>query len=349
MNRCGYSLIELVVALISAAVLVSSLAGTVVITRELLEVPPDDQAQGHDREIADRLAADLRYATAISENSSSSFQITRPDPQTAVDQTVTYESSMGGLTRQVDSGPVITFDGEAPSQVFQIDGYSAPTLALSGKVARIRSVSTAASSGSVSSIDVDLPPGCKSGDFLLLCISAKTPGSMSMSETGWKSLTVQNVGDLVQVNVYRSYDPSMVRTRSISVSPDSSIAVAVVAIENADLTLPIDWNDHQSGYAWSFFSASHPSPLETSGFTTGQLNVQVFAADGDPWHAGTLGLASFTDVARATAARADMMISTSIGVVIRNGATPSLSSTPHLWHQSSGYWLQAGIRLGVSP
>ncbi len=348
-QRSGYSLIELVAALIAATVLVASLAGTIVITTELLEAPPDDQAAWHDREIADRLAADLRYATDIDESYSYGFQISKPDPDTGTRQTVSYQSYSNGLTRQIDGGAVVSFDPEAPSQQFQVDGYSAPTMTASAKVARLRSSQTASTTGSASNLAIDLPPGCKSGDLLLLCISAKTPSSMYLSESGWQTLSVQSINNLRLVTVYRSYNPAQANTVTIGVNPSSAMSAAIVAVENVDPSTPIDWSRTDSGYAWSFSPGSHPSPLETSGFSPGQLNVQVFAADGDPWLAGTLGIASFTDGARATGGKIVGSICNSVGIAIRSGPTPSLSNTPRLWFQSSGFWLQTGIRLEAAP
>ena len=54
-GRSGFSLIELITAMLASTVLLASLAATVVISTKLLEVPPGDQAVWHDRQIADRL------------------------------------------------------------------------------------------------------------------------------------------------------------------------------------------------------------------------------------------------------------------------------------------------------
>ena len=347
MKRRGFSLLELIVALIASTALVASLAATIVITTELLEVEPDYKAKWHDRAIADRVAADLRYATNVDETYSYGFQITKPDPATGNPQTITYESYLNGLTRQVDSGPAVVYDTEAPSDLFQVDGYSAPTMTTSGNVVRLRSSSSVSSPNAVSGININVPAGCKAGDLLLLCVSAKTPATLNISQAGWQAISIQSISNLRLINLVRSYDPALFGTITLSVTPDSAIAAAMVALENVDLTTPITWSSIAGGYAWSFLPDSHPGPLESTGFTPGELNVQIFAADGNPWHAATLGIASFTDAARATGGSgAD---ENSVGIAIRTGQTPSLAITPRLWHQSSGNWLQLGTRLGVTP
>jgi hypothetical protein len=348
MTRRGYSLIELVVAMIAASALVSSLAATIVITAELLEVPPDNQTVWHDRAIADRLAADLRYASRIDESPTYGFTVTRPDPASGTPQNVTYQAYLDGLTRRADGGPAITYDSQAPSHVFQVDGFSAPTAAsAASNYVRLRSTSTAVSSGTVASIDVGIPPGCKTGDLLLLCVSAKTPNSVTVSESGWQTLSIQGVDWLRLVSSYRIFDPSLPDQITIDVTPDAAVAVAMVALEHTDLSQPIDWSSTGSGYALSWQPPSHPAPRESSGFWPGQLNVQIFAADGDPWHEGSLGLPSFTDAAQATAAEGDSFYENSVGIAIRSGPTATMSTTPRVWHRTSGSWLQTGVRIEV--
>ena len=228
MKRSGFSLLELIVALLASTALVASLAATIVITTELLEVEPDYKAKWHDRTITDRVASDLRYATNIDETYSYGFQITKPDPATGNPQTVTYESYMNGLTRQVDSGPAIVYDSESPSDVFQVDGYSAPTMTATGNVARLRSSSSAASPNAVSGLDINVPAGCKTGDLLLLCISAKTPATLNISQAGWQTISIQGVSDLRLVNVIRSFD-------RVQIAFDHHHAVA--AIDQSSLTV----------------------------------------------------------------------------------------------------------------
>lgn len=347
MSRSGFTLLELVVALIAATVLTASLAAAVMISTELLEVPPDEKSVWKDNAIHDRLASDLRFATDIDDTPSDGFVITRPDPATGASQSITYTSYMDGLTRQVDAGPAIEFDPQAPSPTFQVDGYTAPTDTDSDNIVRVRSTSHAESSGTTGDVDILLPPGCVNGDVLLLCISSKNPSSMWFSETGWQTVIVNGIDSLRQVICHQVFNDSMPDVLTINVSPDASIAAVMIALENADSTNPIGATQSDGSYAVSFLSFTHPTPLEPSSFSPGDLNVQVFAADDKPWSSGTLGIASFSDAAKTTGGSGTS--ESSIGVAVRTGAMPSLSSTPSLDYQQSGYWLQAGIRIEVAP
>lgn len=348
-NRLGFSLLELITAMLASTVLVTSLAATVVISTQLLEVPPDDEAVWHDRFIADRLAADLRYATRVDDNLMYGFEITRPDAHVGSPQTVTYQSHIEGLTRQVTGGPTTNLDRDAPNQAFFVDGYSAATYIPSGNYARVRSSSTAATDAAVTSVDIDIPPGCMPGDLVIVCVSAKTPDSLTISESGWQTLSVHSRGDLHMIASYRTYDVTWPSSIRITASPASAMAAAMVSIEDVDDSTPINWSGVNSGYAWFFLPATYPRPLETSGFNDHQLNVQMFAAELDPWIDGALGMAGFTDVLQATAAEDDFYIRNTIGIAVRNGATPDLSTTTRLLHQGSGNWLQTAARVEAVP
>ncbi|MCG8651630.1 MAG: prepilin-type N-terminal cleavage/methylation domain-containing protein [Pirellulales bacterium] len=342
-KRGGFSLLELLVALIASTVLVAALGATVVITTSLLEVPPDHQAVWHDRAIDDRVASDLRYATSIEVTGARQFQIVKPDRSGGGSQTIVYESSDSGLTRQVNGGAIVSYDTDSPAQLFQVE--SQPATASTSGVVRVFAVSTANTTSNSASLDIELPEGCTTDDFLLLCLATKSPTSVTVAPIGWRELTNQKKSRLTSVVLYRTYDPSLEDTISVSVSPDAEIAATLVALENVDLANPIAW----SGVATHTVAVSspntYPEPLETSGFSAGQLNVQVFAADGQPWTRDTLGIPGFTDLPVAqTDSSSDQC---SVGVAVRTGATPTLANTPTLWQQQNGKVVQTGIRLEV--
>jgi hypothetical protein len=171
---------------------------------------------------------------------------------------------------------------------------------------------------------------------------------MDLSDGGWQMLQMVDSGDLRLAVHYQDYG-SASPTTTISVSPDSSIAAAMLAFEDVESSSPINWSATDSGYAWSFNPSTHPTPLETSGFNRRQLNIQIYAAEQEPWVAGTLGLAGFADAVLATSSIGDSSSSSSLGIAIRNGATPSLETTPRLYHQQSGVWVQVAVRLEAIP
>lgn len=349
MRRSGFTLIELIVSMIAATVLVLALASTVVVTTSLLDTPPDDAAQRHDRVIIDRLASDMRYATSIVRPDGSSIQITRPDPATGASQAIAYESNSDGFTRRVAGGPAALIDKEVPSHAFQLDGYTSPADNSVKKFARLRGTSEAFTWGFDDELRIDLPAGCVNGDLLLLCVAAKTPQSFWFSESGWQVLDASAIGDLVLITAYRIYRDGIPDSQRCNLWPDSTISSVMLCFENVNQSRPIDWKNTRGGYSQWYDLSTHPQPTETSDFEAGELNVQIYAGEGDPWPSGTLGIASFSDAARSSSQSGLSWLDCSIAVAIRTGPTPSMTTTPRLWQWQSGHWLQTGIRLGVEP
>lgn len=345
----GFTLIELIAAMIASTVLVASLAATVLISSRLLETPPADDELWQNRLVADRVASDLRFATSVDDTLASGFEVTRVNTQSGTTESLTYQSSAQGFTRKIDSGPPVVLDSDSPTQTLQVDGYSAPTTPPSDAYVRVRSKTTAFTTIAAGVMQIDIPPGCKTGDTLLLAVSAKSPSSLSVSGSGWQLLHLQSLGDLRLATLIHTYDSAWPSSVNISVSPDSAIAAAMVAIEHPHPSAPIAWSGTTGGFAFQGVPLSHPQPLETSGFEPRHLNVQVFAAELDPWIDGALGMAGFTDVAQATAGEGNVSLENTIAIAVRNGATPTQSVTPRLIHQDWGLWLQVGIRVESQP
>lgn len=347
-GKAGFTLLELVTAMLASTVLVASLAATVVISTELMKTPPNAQEVWHDIEIADRLANDLRYATDVNEAVGNEFEISKPNSTSGSSETANYESYLDGLTRRVGSGPLMNLDPVAPTYVFSVDGYSAPTYLPPDTYVRLRSSSTAVTPGTASSVELDVPPGCKPGDLVLICISAKTPSSINLSESGWQSQRMLSWGDLRLFTTEKVFDRLWPDTITVSATPDAAIAATMLAFEDVRSSSPISWTDSAVGFAVSLLPETHPTRLEPTTITSRDLNVQVFAAELDPWHDGTMGMAGYIDVVQATAATGDASGQNTVGVLIRNGGTPELSSSPRLLHQTSGVWLQRAFRVEVA-
>ncbi|QDT13600.1 hypothetical protein [Planctomycetes bacterium K23_9] len=342
--RRAYTLIELIAAMIATTVLLSSLAATIVLSTNMLETPTAQSEAWHDREIADRIVADLRYSHSVDETSLAGFTVTKPSVTTAATESVSYQFGQDGLTRNIDSQSPYVLDQQSPSHTFTVDGFTAPTYIAANTPVRVRSSATAVTTNWANSISVDLPAGCQDGDVLFMAISARSPNSISISPWGWNLLYFLGSNNLRLIVAYRLHDASQSSTTQINFnSGAATAAVTILAIENASLNNPDNWSSSDSGYAWSFLSGTHPGVLEPSTGTLPQhLNLQIYAADGDPWslYGDTLGVASYADVAQSTTG------SSSIGIVVRNGTQPNLANPPSAWQRSSGRWLQAGIRLG---
>ncbi|MDG2224424.1 MAG: hypothetical protein P8L85_23790 [Rubripirellula sp.] len=352
-QRRGFSLIELITALLAAMVLMSALAASVVISTNLLETSPSELQVARDRLIKDRLRSDLRYATGVNETAGDGFQIERPHPSSGISETINYQADQNGFTRQVASGPIATLDENSLTESWSVTGHTAPSETAATHVVRICGTSHASTLLSSSALDVPIPHGLKTGDRVLLCLSIVTPGatspsSIAFSEPGWTSLNVLRNDNINLGVLHHIYDDTWPATVQISVSPASTMAVVMIGIENAHPTSPFPWTDSRSGYAVALTSGTHPTYSQTDNIVDRQLNLQVFAAQAEPWDEGRLGMPGFCDVIQATAG-AGTASENSIGAVVRNGVAPSLSFTPRLLHQESGHWLGFATQVDVSP
>ncbi len=347
--RRGFTLIEMITAMLAATVLVGSLAASIVISTGLLETPPSEQEVRRDRGIEDRLRSDLRYAISIDSLNAEAFDIVRPHPVTGALETIHYQADRGGLTRQVESGATAELDPQAPKPTWLVDGYSAPTHPTATHVVRVCGSSHAATVGTSTELDVPVPAGLKAGDHVWLCVSAKSPDSLTIDHAGWQELRNFRFFSLRLFVAHRAYDDSWPAVLRLNSTPASAMAAVMVAAENADPIAPVDWSATSGGVAWKSIITTHPSYLQSTGWNDRQLNLQIFAAEKNPWPEATMGLAGFGDVIQATAAQGNAFYETSIGVVVRNGAAPSMSFTPRLIHQASGIWLGTAARVEVSP
>ena len=76
-SAAGYTLIEMLAAMTAATLILASLATTVVVSTSLLEIPADDAQAWRDRDIADRIANDMRYSKSIDDTLIDGFLVTK--------------------------------------------------------------------------------------------------------------------------------------------------------------------------------------------------------------------------------------------------------------------------------
>jgi prepilin-type N-terminal cleavage/methylation domain-containing protein len=342
-SRKGFTLIELIASMIAASVLLASLAGTILVSGHLLESHSQRDIQPRDLEMVDRISSDLRYANQIDETAGNSFSITKPAVLASTDDTIQYESGTSGLTRQLNAGEAYPLAAQTATLNFDTHDYTAPTTA---KLVRVRSSSSAVNTSGATSLTIEYPAGCQNGDLLVMAISARSPNSVAIAPSQWTLLNFIGTGNLRLLVAFRLYDNNLNDLTTVTFTDGSAVAAAtMVAIENASLTSSANWVGYDAGFALDILPATHPEPLEpTSGTLSQHLNFQIFAANNDPWFdfGETLGLASYTDVVKETA------FTNSIAIAVRNGPAPSLPYTPRTWQQTSGRWLQAGMRIGGS-
>ena len=347
-SRAGFTLIELVTVMIAATVLLASLASTVIMSTRLLEAPPEKSQQWHDQEIADRLAADLRYATNIDETLTYGFEITRPNATTGVPESAEYEAYIDGLTRQIDSGPVIPLDVDSPSHSFSVDGYTAPTYTVSSNVPRVRSYNSVGTVWATDTLIIDLPAGCKDGDLLVCVVAARSPWFL-FAPSDWNFLHYLYPGNLRMRVMYKTYNSLTATPVVINAFPAGGMSASIVAIENVDPTYPIPWTATASGTATHGSPNTYPSPLQPSDIAPNQLSLQLFAGAGDPWYDGGLGMASFTDVLQQEGAANSQTYGNAIAISARTGEIPDLSIRPRPLHIAGGVWAQVGMTIGAAP
>lgn len=345
--RQAFTLLELITAMLASTTLIVALAATVAISTQLMEVPPADESAWQDRHLYDRIASDLRYATQVRELSDG-FEITQPNPMDGSLRTIKYQSGDSGLTRQIEGDSVFSLDDKKAKPQLIVDGYSAPTNPTPDNYVRIRSVSTAFNDSLATSWTVDVPAGAKAGDLILLCISARSLNGLGASGS-WRVLSFDNTSDLRMVVAYSTYNDNWSPTVTVSTSSASAFAVALVVVENVDTSLAFPWSITSQGYAETASSSTFPQVQESPDIEERQLNLQVFAAVGDPWHDGALGVAGFTDVLQLTTMPDDSSYQNTLAIAVRNGATPSMSLTPRTNHQTDGYWLQCSATLELAP
>ena len=345
--RRAFTLLELITAMLASTALVVALAATLAISTQMLQTPPDDRSTWRDQNISDRIARDLRYATQVREVADG-FEITAPRSSDGVLRKVTYESGVDGLTRQVDGQSAFALESQQAKFLLDVDGYSAPTNPTPDRCVRVRSYTTVANDNLDTSWVLDVPPGTQSGDLVLLCMSARLLSSLTISGSDWSVLSFDYTSDIRLIVASKTFDHSWDSGVTLSSRAASSVAAALVTLENADSGTPFPWATTQQGYAYTSSSATFPQVRESSDIKARQLNLQVFAAENDPWHDGAIGLAGFAEVLQVTAMPGDNSYRNTLAIAVRNGPTPTMSSVPRPNHQSSGYWLQSSATVELS-
>lgn len=345
MRRSGFTFIEVIAAMVAASVLLVSLLATVSIATSMLEPTEDSAAQWADREIADRVSADLRYATSIDSSLSESFSIVRPSVSNGTLETVTYESYLDGLTRQIGTGTVIELDPVAPAYTFDVDGFSGAMAVTPSLPPQIRGVRQVASSGAVTSLDFDLPTGSKYGDLLLVVVAFRSSSGPTLSGSGWSTDETLSSGTMSLWTFYQTHHSGLPQTitADLGVNP-GEIAVVALAIDNVNPISPFGGSSHATGTADASLPSTHPVPIHSGTVAETDLNIQIVAAEGSPFLTTTMGLSGFSESAQIIAAEGASG-ETSLGITSRIGPVPSMTHRPRVWFHQSATWLQIGIRV----
>ena len=342
MRRCGFTLIEMVASLIGATVLLVALASTVVVATQLAEAPDIDQTDWRLRDLADRIEGDLRYASVLEDTSATSFRIERLHPTTETNQNAVYSINTVGVSRQADGLAAVLLDNTPSTLTIHSDRTVREVNPTFDSPATVRSVTIAATENSpAKALAIATPPQKRNGDLLILCVAVnRTNPSLP---NGWTTIENVDIWFSRLVVAYRIVNGSTPNSTTITTNWNAGISAAMLLIENADSSSPIDWDSGTVGTP----GYSTPSPLESSGFQDGQLNIQIFAGDEDCFPDGSIGLSGFADVARVGTLNNQNWYSNSLAIAVRNGPSPTTNSPPQCMFTKSVTWRQAGIRIEV--
>ena len=337
-RRNAYTLIELIVAMAASAVLLLGMAGTVVIALQLFDVPAESGGLSSEYELANWLAADLRYATNVQIDSETQLSLVRHDVASGVMQNVVYKTSADGLLRQVGGAAAVKL-AETPSSVDTsvIEATLVEPATEPSKIARCRAISRAANWSTSSGLSIELPAGCVDGDLLLLCVSGKNPDSFTVSNGVWQTIHDQSAAWTRQTLMTRAFDASLQSPVLIQADRSSSIAATIVAIENAQ-SLDLVGSD-QSSLWWQ---PKVLLPQESPDASDQHLHLQFVTAASTPWHHATLGLAGYGDLVQVSAIPWSNDWSVSIGVGVRNGASPPITGQ-RVWFDQWTTWLHTSV------
>lgn len=349
-SRVGFSLIELVTAMLASTVIVLALGSTIALSGKMLESSPEAISISHDRELEDRMAADLRFATGIQELAGRGFVLSRPSPIDGTQQTIRYESVAAGWARQADLNSAFILDPDAPVLSFASErSPAAQVSATQPTIARIQSTSIATTDTQVTQLDIDVPDGCLTGDLIIVAVTAKTPTDLSIGDSGWHTIQSPESGTLRFYSGYKRFNATWGKKLTITASPAATIAAVAVAIQNSQSWSPVASSNGSAGFGQFALPQTFPQALPTLLLRPPQLVLQFVGADSDPWPDDTLGMAGYVDLVHATAARGQVLTSHTIAVAVRNGGSLGFASQPQASFQSSGFWLQAAIAIEAAP
>jgi hypothetical protein len=209
----------------------------------------------------------------------------------------------------------------------------------------LRSVSKVASSGSTNNLSINIPPDCVDGDLLLLCVSGRFASSGVNVSGGWSTIQDVSRSPMRQVVLYRYCVASDNTPVSITAMTPNVMAAVMLAISNAHPSNPISYSATANGY--SIIIGGLPNVLEPPTSNASRMLLQFVAAEGNQWPGATFALASYVDAAHNVAPSGFETVS--LGVAVRHGTYPGLSTTPSVSCASLGKWVHAAVEIEVAP
>lgn len=339
-HRRGFTMIELVSSMAGASLLLAGLGVAMLVTNRALEdaATPDARAETIEA-IADRIADDARYATSIVQDDQT-ITMTIPDRDgDGLNESVAYESSMGGLTRSHSLNPPVTFLATAPSMTLRVDGYTSPTEIIPPAPVQLLGWAQAATTSRTWALNVEMPSGTRSGDLLVL-VTAGDSAYVAPFSGGWSAEEYREGKDLYVAVFTRTATTTEITSQTIYSAgfTHNSIAAAVHCFSGEGRGGFDDNILTSSGHARPTSGAEMPLPLERAGVPEHAMNLQIFALEDGPLASVSSGLAGFSDVSMTVASH-DSSNKLTLVTAVRNGKlTSPVASTLGL--ASNARWVQ---------
>ena len=340
----GFTLIELVASMTAASILVAGLASAMLITNRSLE----DAATPVSRSeliatVADRIAKDSRYATAI-QQVGQTITMTVPDRDAdGFDESIIYASSVAGLTRSQAPHAMVTFLSGTPQLSMRVDGYTSPTQYVPPTQVRLLGWTQMATTIRTWSTSVEVPGGARSGDLLVL-VTLGDNSFVGPIGSSWTAVEYHEANGLFIGVFTRTATTTELTSQTIfAYSFDNSSIAAVVHCFGGEGRTTFDDNvSTSSGNANVGTGSGIPMPLQISTIPDHAMNLQILALENSPLALTSSGLTGFSDVGVTTATSSANPQFTLV-TAIRNGKyTSSIPSTYGL--QSSGHWSQVAMQ-----
>lgn len=340
----GFTMIELVAAMIAASVLIAGLASAMLVTNRSLEdaATPVNRA-GLIETVADRIAEDARYASAI-QQVGQTISLTVPDRDgDGFDESIVYRSSATGLTRTQSPHPAVTFLSGTPSLAMRVDGYTSPTQTVPPTQVRLLGWTQMATTNRTWTTSVEVPGGARAGDLLVM-VTAGDDSTIGPWGGGWSAIEYHEANNLfIGVFTRVATTTELTNQTIFAYSFNSNSIAAVVHCFNGDGRTMFDDNVLTSGgNANPGTGSGIPQPPQISTIPEHAMNLQILAIEQDPFALNSSGLTGFSDVGLATATSSGNAQLTLV-TAIRNGKyTSSTPSAYHLVNQAE--WSQVAMQ-----
>ncbi len=341
----GFTLIELVAAMMAASLLVAGLAMAMLITNQSLEdaIAPSDRTSTI-RMVADRIAEEANQATTIRLNGST-IELTLPDRDgDGQDEQVTYSSSGSGLVRSQSLHPPVSFLSIGPALTLRGENsISAPEVALPEPI-RLLAMTQTATTARTWSHSIMLPRATRAGDLQML-VTLADDNYVGPFAGGW-NLVTQHRDNGLHVSLFaRTATNTELENVNVYLYALGTTNMAVAALNFTGIALSMvgDHVSTSSGAANPATGTGMPVAITVTETPAVAMNLQVLAVQGRPLANATAGLAGYADATMATAMDNSNSLFT-LAVAIRNGrpttAGPAVFAIngPSAWTQVAAQW-----------